>query len=110
VSYANEIKQDFLNVDKDELEKNGAVSEEVITQLATNIRAQFNTDFSIATSGIAGPDGGSEEKPVGTVWIAIASKNGVTAKKYLFGNHRHRTIERTALTALMMLRREIMND
>jgi len=110
VSYANEIKQDFLNVDKDELEKNGAVSEEVITQLATNMRTKFNTDFSIATSGIAGPDGGSEEKPVGTVWIAIASKHGVTAKKYLFGNHRHRTIERTALTALMMLRREIMND
>ena len=108
ISYAYEIKDEFLGVDPKLFDTVGAVSEEVVTKMAQSIREKFRTDYSLACSGIAGPDGGTNEKPVGTVWIAVASKHGVTAKKYLFGNHRLRTIERTGLTALMMLRTEIL--
>jgi len=110
VSYANEIKVDFLDVDTKIIEEKGAVSQEVVEQMAKNILQKFNTDYSIATSGIAGPDSGSEEKPVGTVWIAVANKEKVIAQKYLMGNHRGRTIERSSLTALMMLRRLMIEN
>jgi nicotinamide-nucleotide amidase len=73
--------------------------------MAQNILKIMDTDFAIATSGIAGPTGGTIEKPVGTVWIAIADKNSVIATKYNFGKHRGRTIRRTALTALDELRK-----
>jgi nicotinamide-nucleotide amidase len=109
VSYANEIKTDFLDVDVTVIQSKGAVSEEVVKQMAQHILQKFNTDYSIATSGIAGPDGGSEEKPVGTVWIAVANKDKVVTQKYLMGNNRERTIERTSLTSLMMLRNLILN-
>jgi len=105
VSYANDIKASVLNVDPMLISKHGAVSKQVVSEMAQNILKIMDTDFAIATSGIAGPTGGTIEKPVGTVWIAIADKNSVIATKYNFGKHRGRTIRRTALTALDELRK-----
>jgi len=105
ISYANNIKEEFLDVNNNDLNTVGAVSKEVVEQMATNVRIKFNCDYGIATSGIAGPTGGSDEKPVGFVWIAVCNKNKTYSQSYLMGSHRQRTIERTALTALMMLRK-----
>jgi nicotinamide-nucleotide amidase len=70
----------------------------------------LNTDFAVSTTGIAGPDGGTDEKPVGTVWLAVASKNGVIAQKYIFGDNRERNISRSSQTALQMLRRLVLKE
>jgi len=104
VSYANEVKSEVLNIDSGLIEKHGAVSKEVVTAMVQNVRLLMNTDYAIATSGIAGPDGGTAEKPVGTVWIAIATPNGVEAKRFNFGEHRMRNIRRASLAALNELR------
>ena len=109
VSYANEVKTSLLQVSPDTLVKHGAVSEEVVIQMAKGVREQLNTDYGIALSGIAGPSGGTEAKPVGTVWIAVAGPNGVVSKRFFFGNHRERTIRKSALTALNMLRVQLCN-
>jgi nicotinamide-nucleotide amidase len=108
ISYDNKIKTQELNVSDDILKNEGAVSEACVKQMALAILNKFNVDYAIATSGIAGPDGGSDEKPVGTVWIAIASKNEIIAKKYNMGDNRERTILRTSLIALDMLRKMIL--
>jgi nicotinamide-nucleotide amidase len=76
ISYANDVKVNLLNVDGDAIHAHGAVSEDVVIQMANGVKEQLNSTYAIAVSGIAGPDGGSEEKPVGTVWIAIAGPNG----------------------------------
>jgi len=107
IAYAYEIKEDFLDVPKSLLEQKGAVSEEVVLQMASQVKINFKTDYAIAVSGIAGPDGGTIDKPVGTVWIAIATPEKTFAKRYQFGNHRMRNIEVTAYTALNMLRKEM---
>lgn len=107
VTYANEIKENILGVSHEDLEKKGAVSETVVKQMALGAKAKFGTDYAIATSGIAGPDGGTEDKPVGTTWIAIAGPKGVLAKKYHFGEHRGRNIRRAALTALFLLKKTV---
>ncbi|MBL4667952.1 MAG: nicotinamide-nucleotide amidohydrolase family protein [Flavobacteriales bacterium] len=104
ISYANEIKTKELNVSEKDLEQLGAVSQQVVEQMALGVQQKMNTDYSIATSGVAGPTGGTEQKPVGTVWIAVATPNGVKSKKYLFGKQRAVNIERAAITALGMLR------
>ncbi len=104
VAYSNEIKQSMLRVDQNTLEKFGAVSCEVVEQMALGARKFMNTDFSLATSGIAGPNGGSSEKPVGTTWIAVAAPDKVISRRFLFGDNRERNIIRTSLTALNMLR------
>jgi nicotinamide-nucleotide amidase len=70
---------------------------------------KFRTDFAISVSGIAGPDGGTADKPVGTVWIAVAGPRGTKAKMYQFGDNRKRNIERSSLTALNMLRKQILS-
>ncbi|PCJ27396.1 MAG: competence/damage-inducible protein A [Flavobacteriales bacterium] len=106
ISYANEIKINELSVDQEEIEQYGAVSQQVVEQMAKGVQQKMNTDYAIATSGIAGPTGGTDQKPVGTVWIAIATLNGVVSKKYLFGKQRDVNIERAAITALGMLRKE----
>lgn len=108
VSYANEIKTDILSVDKTIIDKKGVVSQKVVEQMASNIKIKFQTDYAIAISGIAGPTGGTPEKPVGTVWIAIASPKKVISQKFLFGEHRGRNIRRSALQALNMLRLELI--
>ncbi|MBN2237833.1 MAG: competence/damage-inducible protein A [Bacteroidales bacterium] len=105
IVYSNDIKSSVLNVSNSNLEKDGAVSESVVKEMALGVKTKFGTDYSIATSGIAGPNGGTEEKPVGTTWIAIAGPNGVEAAKYHFGEHRGRNIRRAALTALFMLKK-----
>lgn len=107
VAYANEIKEALLDVSHQDLETEGAVSETVVKQMAMAARKKFGTDYALATSGIAGPDGGTEEKPVGTTWIALAGPNGVVATKNHFGEHRGRNIRRAALTALFMLKKEV---
>jgi nicotinamide-nucleotide amidase len=105
ISYDNKIKQQELNVTNDTLLNDGAVSEECVKQMSSAILNKFGVDYAIATSGIAGPDGGTDEKPVGTVWIAIASKHKVVTKKFNMGDNRERTILRTSLMAMDMLRK-----
>ncbi len=109
VSYSNQVKTEELGVNADDIVKHGAVSEAVVSQMAAGARSKFNTDFALAVSGIAGPDGGSEEKPVGTTWIALATPETIITKKFLFGEHRGRNIRKAALAALNMLRLELLN-
>lgn len=107
ISYSYEIKETELGVQKKLLDTEGAVSKAVVEQMAKAIREKYKTDYSISASGIAGPDGGTPEKPVGTVWIAIATPEKVISEKFLFGNNRKRNIEKTANAALNMLRKEL---
>ena len=108
VAYANEIKTSELGIETELLEKHGAVSQEVVELMAERVRQKFKTTHGIATSGIAGPSGGSDEKPVGTVWIAVSSTEKTVSRRFLFGEHRQRNIERSSLTALNMLRKMIL--
>lgn len=108
VAYSNNIKEKFLSVSASNIINYGAVSKEVVEEMAIGIRKLYNTDFAIATSGIAGPAGGTEEKPVGTTWIAVSDKNNVISRKYIFGDQRGRNIESASLTALNMLQKLIL--
>ena len=108
VAYSNEIKQKLLKVTQKSLSDHGAVSREVVLEMAEGVKYLLNTDFAIATSGVAGPGGGSQEKPVGTTWIAIATPDKTIARHFRFGSDRGRNITRTTLTALNMLRKELM--
>ena len=104
VSYANEIKEKLLGVRHKTLEKYGAVSEQTAAEMATGAVRALGADFSVAVTGIAGPDGGSEEKPVGLVYIACANKNGnVKVTKNLFSGDRKAVRDQTTKTALQML-------
>ncbi len=107
ISYSYGIKETELGVSKKLLDTEGAVSKVVVEQMAKAIREKYKTDYSISASGIAGPDGGTTDKPVGTVWIAIATPEKVISEKFLFGNNRKRNIEKTANAALNMLRKEL---
>lgn len=107
VAYSNEIKIKTLGVNESDLVNYGAVSEHVVRQMAEGARTQLGTDYALAVSGIAGPDGGSDEKPVGTTWIALATPKKTIARKYLFGEHRGRNIRKAALEALNMMRLEL---
>lgn len=108
IAYANEIKTRALGVPEDLIMKHGAVSQEVVTSMASGCRKIFKADYAVATSGIAGPDGGSSEKPVGMVWIAVASGKGVVSEKRIFGSERQTNIIRFSLAALSMLRKQII--
>ena len=110
VTYSNEAKQNVLGVDPAYIEKFGAVSEEVAMQMAEGVRQKFQSDYAISTTGIAGPDGGTESKPVGTVWIGISSKHATYALKYSMGTHRERNIRKSALQALQLVRKEIFKN
>lgn len=110
VAYANEMKMKFLDITETMLIKYGAVSQNVVEQMAKSCLLHLNSDFSVATSGIAGPDGGSISKPVGTVWIAVASKKGVVSQCFQFGEHRERNVVKASQTALNMLRIEILKE
>ncbi len=109
ISYANEIKHSLLGVSEKTLLEYGAVSKKVVEEMANGAKERMGSDYAIATSGIAGPEGGSEDKPVGTVWIAVCGKQGIVSEKFNFGNNRERNIIRAANRALMMLREEILN-
>ena len=110
VSYSNEIKTKVLDVPAEMIESFGAVSQQVAEAMAIGARKVLNTDYSLATTGIAGPDGGTDEKPVGTVWIAVAGPSGVKSKKFIFMHNRERNIIRSTQTALNLLRTIILTD
>lgn len=109
VSYHNQVKHEMLHVSNDTLQTAGAVSKETVIQMAENARKMLHTDYTIAVSGIAGPDGGTPEKPVGTVWVAWATPQGTLTKKYRFGNDRLTNIHRTYQAALGVLRKLVLN-
>ena len=100
ITYSNQLKEQLLGVSADTLANYGAVSSKTAQEMASGCRKLFKSDFAIATTGIAGPTGGTEEKPLGTVWIAIASKNGVVSQKYVFRTTRAQHQERTVNQAL----------
>jgi len=104
MTYSNEMKTVLANVNPKTIEKFGAVSQEVVEEMSKNGRQVLGTDWCIAVSGVAGPTGGTEEKPVGTVWISIASEKSVTSQRFLFGDNRERNLQMTVLTALNLLR------
>jgi competence/damage-inducible protein CinA-like protein len=106
ISYSNQVKENLLHVPKETLEQKGAVSEETVRHMAEGALHQLRTDFAIATSGIMGPDGGTPEKPVGTVWVAVASRQAPTiSQKFWFRFDRRRNIELASVSALNMLRK-----
>lgn len=107
VAYSNEIKEQVLGVGKATIEKHGAVSAETVFEMAASIIKQFKVQCAIAVSGIAGPDGGTPEKPVGTIWICVLTPKGAQTRKFTFGEHRGRNIRRTALAAMDMLREQL---
>ena len=103
ISYDNSVKEHLLNVPSEMIKTHGVVSEEVVCEMANNVRKQIGADFAIATSGIAGPSGGSKEKPVGTVWIAWATPNGTTAECFHLGKLREQITDRACTKALVGL-------
>lgn len=107
VAYDNEVKKNLLGVPADMLEKDGAVSRHVVERMAEGVKKLLKTDFSIATSGIAGPDGGTINKPVGTLWIAAASEQGIVSENHVFGGDRMNNINRFSIAALNLLRRQV---
>lgn len=105
VAYANEVKEQVLGVEHDTLINYGAVSEQTVREMAEGVRRLMHTDYAIATSGIAGPTGGTEDKPVGTVWIAWATPQGTVAERYQFGvaRLREQITQRAVTTALVRM-------
>ena len=103
VSYSYELKESILGVKNETLWQHGAVSVETVTEMVEGAILNFKSDYAIAVTGIAGPGGGTADKPVGTVWIAVASATKTVVKKFTFGNKRQQNIERSAISALGML-------
>lgn len=110
VSYDNSVKINVLGVNAETIAQHGAVSEETVTQMAEGARKLMKTDFAIATSGIAGPDGGTPEKPVGTLWIACAMQGRTIAKKIQMANQRDTNIQYGSVVALNLLRKMMNGD
>ena len=110
VSYSNEIKEKVLHVDPLTIQTAGAVSEETVRQMAAGALRELNTDYALATSGIMGPDGGTKEKPVGMVWVAVGNRQKIIAQQFNFRFDRQRNIELTATNALNLLRKFILED
>ncbi len=110
VTYSNEAKWDVLGVSPELIERHGAVSEEVARAMAEGVRARLGAGVAVATTGIAGPTGGSEEKPVGTVWVAVADEAGTTARLFRFGTDRALNIGLATNMALNEVRRRLLPD
>ena len=104
VSYANEVKINTLGVPAEYIEKFGAVSQQTVEAMAKGVRRLMNTDYSIATSGIAGPGGGSVEKPVGTVWMAVADRENVYSRLCKFDGTRAEVISQATEAAFELFR------
>lgn len=109
IAYQNEVKESLLKVENGVINRYGAVSQQVVEQMARGVKELLGSDTSIATSGIAGPDGGTEDKPVGTTWISVAYKDKVLAKKYFFGGTRERIIDQASYAAMQLLRRLLLD-
>ncbi len=107
VSYANAVKMEELGIPSDMLELNGAVSQPVVERMAAGVRQALRTDWSVAISGVAGPDGGTAEKPVGTVWIAVAGPDGVRSALGFYPGSRDLVIQRSTIAALDQLRKRL---
>lgn len=110
ISYSNEAKQKLLGVKSNTLIQFGAVSEQVVKEMAKGILTSLGCTYAIAVSGIMGPDGGTPEKPVGTVWIAVGNKEKIETKQYKWGFDRSRNTKQTALSALNLLRLFLLKD
>jgi len=110
IAYDNRIKAELLGVDADLIENKGAVCREVVEQMAKGVSSHLGTRTAIATSGIAGPDGGTEDKPVGTTWICVSNGDKCYAKKYRFAGNRDRIIIQASNTSLQLLRRLLLNN
>jgi nicotinamide-nucleotide amidase len=110
VSYSNEVKQNVILVKEQTLRTSGAVSEETVREMASGVLEVLKTDYTVAVSGIMGPDGGSAEKPVGLVWMAVGSSSGIITQKFNLRYDRQRNIELTANYALNLLRKFILSE
>lgn len=110
VAYANETKINVLQVNPQDIQQHGAVSREVVEQMADGVRTLLHTDYAVATSGIAGPDGGTPEKPVGTIWIAVSGPNGTKSQLFQCGKMREQNINRSTQAAFFMLIQQINKD
>ena len=110
VTYATPMKTKVLGVPVEIIERYGVVSQQVVEGMAKGVRDLMEADFSVATTGVAGPSGGTEENPVGTVWIGVASAHGVVSQRFNFGNDRENVINRATIMAYEMLRQQIITD
>ena len=110
VAYENRIKQQMLNVSSDTLKQHGAVSEETVREMVAGLIANWGVDYAIATSGIAGPSGGTDEKPVGTVWIAAGTENDIRTKKLYYPAVRVEVIRISSSLALHLLYRHLVGS
>lgn len=110
VAYSNEIKINLLHVQKTTLERHGAVSEQTVREMVKGAMESLNTEYAVATSGIAGPDGGTPEKPVGTVWIAAGSKKEIIALRQETDNGRIQNILRASENALLLLQELLQRE
>jgi len=108
VAYANAVKHEHLQIPESLIAQHGAVSEPVVQLMAQRVREFLKSDYAIATSGIAGPGGGTDEKPVGTVWMAVAGPSGVQSRMLRLGKGRERIIHETSLYALSLLRKMLL--
>jgi len=107
--YANRVKINILGLKHETLDMAGAVSENASIEMAKSIRQLMESDYALSTTGIAGPSGGTAEKPVGLVWIGFSSKEKNRAVSFNFGINRANNIQRTSMRALEILRRELLN-
>ncbi|MCR5588573.1 MAG: CinA family nicotinamide mononucleotide deamidase-related protein [Bacteroidales bacterium] len=103
IAYSNEVKESALGVKHSTLQAHGAVSEETVREMVEGVRERLGADYAIATTGIAGPTGGTPEKPVGTVWVAVCSKDETVSQLMHYGDRRQQTIDRTTNQAYSML-------
>ncbi|RYF50249.1 MAG: CinA family protein [Cytophagaceae bacterium] len=110
VSYANDVKKRVLQVQDDTLQQSGAVSEQTVIEMVQGAIKALRTDYCIATSGIMGPGGGTPEKPVGTVWVAVGDGNKIKTQRFNFRFNRSRNIEMTAVQALNLFRKYILEE
>jgi nicotinamide-nucleotide amidase len=110
ISYSNQAKHELLNVSLDVIEKYGAVSKQVAASMADGVRANARTDLGVSTTGIAGPTGGTKEKPVGLVYIGVSTKKGTVVKRFVFDGSRLENKDSTCVEALRLLKKVIDDE